>query len=193
MVHNEEGKSLRKKKILLVNRDFQMRYTGAAVVVGIMSTVLTSVVILYPLYKFEILRIVSFLPIPVMAVMLGAVAVNVFCVGLMGIFITHKIAGPMYSMAKYFRRVEQGLWYGKLNLREGDELHYLARAINGMLEGLNGIGVKDYQKICEIQNELALEDRSDSMKLESIKKIVGRLGNDYKERLNITSDSKTGE
>ncbi|MCX6129316.1 MAG: hypothetical protein NTX25_09680, partial [Proteobacteria bacterium] len=58
-----------KQRLILINRDFQFRYTGAAVLVGLLSTTLTCSVILYPLYQFEILRIPRFLPWPILIVM----------------------------------------------------------------------------------------------------------------------------
>jgi hypothetical protein len=93
------------KRIFLVNRDFQLRYTRAAIGVGILSTALTTTIILYPLYTFEILRIPRFLPTPILATMAMACLVNIVFLAIMGIFVTHKIAGPMYSLVRHFRLV----------------------------------------------------------------------------------------
>src|SRR6186997_212279 len=94
------------KRIYLINRDFQMRYTLAAVVVGLLSTILTLIILLVPLYTFEILQIPRFLPLPIFGIMAMAAFVNILSVGLMGVFITHRIAGPMYSLVRSFRRIE---------------------------------------------------------------------------------------
>ena len=51
---------MKRQRIYLINRDFQLRYTGAAVAVGILSTVFTSFIVLFPLYQFEILKIAQF-------------------------------------------------------------------------------------------------------------------------------------
>lgn len=126
----------RRKRIYLVNRDFQFRYTGAAVLVGLTSTALTIFIILYPLYQFEILRIPKFLPLPILGTMFAAALINIILVGLMGVIITHKIAGPMYSMVRQFRRVENGQWYGRMGLRPDDEMKYLVRNFNEMLHGI---------------------------------------------------------
>ncbi len=66
------------KRIYLINRDFQLRYAYAAVFVGLMSTIVTTTVLLYPLYKFEIVRIPQFLPLPIMSAMVAAALINVF-------------------------------------------------------------------------------------------------------------------
>ena len=72
-----------------------MRYTKSAVVIGLVSTFLTSVVILYPLYQFQILRIPKFLPIPILFAMILAAVINIAIIGVMGILMPHRIAGPM--------------------------------------------------------------------------------------------------
>lgn len=142
-----------RKRIYLVNRDFQFRYTGAAVLVGLTSTLLTVITILYPLYQFEILRIPKFLPLPILGTMLAAALVNILLVGLMGVIITHKIAGPMYSMVRQFRRVENGQWYGRMHLRPDDEMKYLVRNFNEMLGGIQNLGQSDLDLINQVVSE----------------------------------------
>jgi len=125
------------KKLYLVNRDFQLRYASAAALVGLLSTALTTTLILVPLYQFEILRIPRFLPWPVLVMMLAAAVVNVTLVGLMAIHVTHRLAGPMFSLVRQIRRIEEGQWFGALKLRDGDELRYIARNFNEMLSAIH--------------------------------------------------------
>ena len=126
----------RVKRIVLVNRDFQLRYTRSAVLVGLLSTLLSAFLILYPLYRFEILRIPRFLPWPVMALMGAAAIINIGIVAIMGIFLTHRVAGPVFSLIRQFRKVEQGSFQAELRLREGDDLKYVARNFNEMVVAL---------------------------------------------------------
>ncbi len=130
-----QGKRAR-QKTYIVNRDFQFRYTLAAAVVGLVSTFLTAVVILYPLYVFEILRIPRFLPLPFMLAMGLAAILNISLIILMGIVVTHRIAGPMFSLVRGFRRVQQGIYSLPIYVRSGDEMRYVIRNFNEMLEGL---------------------------------------------------------
>lgn len=125
-----------RKKTYIVNRDFQFRYTLAAAVVGLVSTILTAVVILYPLYIFEILRIPRFLPTPFLLAMCLAAILNIGLIVMMGIILTHRIAGPMFSLVRSFRRVEQGLYSVPMRVRTDDEMRYVVRNFNEMLEGL---------------------------------------------------------
>lgn len=136
-------KSPKRKRIFLVNRDFQLRYTMAAIIVGILSTALSVFLILYPLYAFEILRIPRFLPIPVLIMMAGAAVINIGVVAIMGIYMTHKVAGPMFSLVRHFRYIEQGQFAGEMRLREGDDLRYVVRNFNEMLGSLRRMTEQD--------------------------------------------------
>lgn len=169
-----------RKRIYLVNRDFQFRYTGAAVLVGLTTTFLTIFTLLYPLYQFEILRIPKFLPLPILSTMLAAAVINILLVGLMGVIITHKIAGPMYSMVRQFRRVENGQWFGHMHLRPDDEMKYLVRNFNEMLGGIQNLGQADLDLINQVVSELdkmGVQDESPlrAKSLELQARLKGRL------------------
>ena len=148
-----------KQRLILINRDFQFRYTGAAVLVGLLSTALTTTVILYPLYQFEILRIPRFLPWPVLGVMLMAAVLNIFLVAFMGILITHRLAGPMYSLVRQFRRIEEGRWYGQMKIRDGDDMRYVVRNFNAMLDAINKQTHMDFEKLRHVR-ELLVSDKA---------------------------------
>lgn len=138
------------KRIYLINRDFQLRYAFAGAIVGIISTLLTLILILVPLYQFEILRIPAFLPLPMLTAIGFAALANVILIGFLGIFITHRIAGPMYSLVRHLRKVELGCWAGHMRIRDNDDLRYLVRNFNQMVDGLVAIGRQDLASLNEI-------------------------------------------
>ena len=177
-----------KQRLVLINRDFQLRYTGAAVLVGLLSTIMTTSLILYPLYQFKILRIAVFLPWPIILVMLLAAVLNVMLVGFMGILLTHKIAGPMYSLVRHFRRVEDGRWFGEMKVRDGDDLRYVVRNFNAMLDSINKASHHDLNKLHEVRSVLVSEGEDDAEKINSalveLKTLEGRL------RLRLHADGK---
>lgn len=133
------------QRIFLVDRAFQLKYTWAAVGMGVVSTTLTALVILYPLYTFGILRIPRFLPWPILGGMLVAVLINVLSIAFMGVMITHRIAGPVFGMIRQMRRVTMGRWIGEMKSRENDELQPLVRNLNEMVATLNGVAVRDHE------------------------------------------------
>lgn len=135
------------KRIYLVNRDFQFRYTRMGVLAGIVSTAITTLVILYPLFVFKILVIPQFLPPPILAGMFAAAIVNVGIIVLFGILITHRIAGPMFSMVRHLRRMAVGQWRTNMRIRPGDDLHLLVRNMNDLSDALVQCATKDLELI----------------------------------------------
>jgi hypothetical protein len=179
-----EQKTFKQKhRIILINRDFQFRYTGAAVLVGLVSTLLTSGLILYPLYQFEILRIPRFLPLPILLVMMLAAAFNVGLIAFMGVLITHRIAGPMYSLVRQFRRVEEGRWYGQMKIREGDDMKYVVRNFNAMLEAVHHQGLRDLEELRSVQELLATPELSDAEKVSQSRLALKSLDDKLRDRL----------
>lgn len=57
-------------------------------------------------------------------------------VALVSLFLSHKVAGPLYRIERFLRLVAAGDLSTKLQLRKGDELQDLAGAINEMTDDL---------------------------------------------------------
>ncbi len=179
------------KRIYLVNRDFQLRYAKSAMVVGFVSTVLTTILILWPLYAFEILRIPRFLPAPILVLMCVPIVINIFFIAFMGILLTHKIAGPMYSLIRYMRQVERGNYAAVARLREGDELKYVIRNFNCMVESLVISANEDLDMVKKLTFLLqALKARHDEKGLEEALSMIETLEAKYCRKLANTSNPK---
>ena len=160
-------------------------------VVGLLSTALTTSLILFPLYQFEILRIPKFLPIPVLAVMGFAAILNVLLVGLMGIFLTHKVAGPMYSLVRHFRSIEEeGVWAGNMRLREGDDLRYVVRNFNGMMDAIGQSVKNDLEVLEDLRKSIEDSDLSSEEKLEKTNSAINELEADLRYRIGKGQDSR---
>jgi hypothetical protein len=177
-----------KQRLILINRDFQFRYTGAAVLVGLLSTALTTSVILYPLYQFEILRIPRFLPVPVLGVMAMAALLNVLLVGFMGILITHRLAGPMYSLVRQFRRVEEGRWYGQMKIRDGDDMRYVVRNFNAMLDAINKQTHMDFEKLRHVRELLVSDEMNENERIAKALLELKSLDEKMRERLHAENE-----
>jgi len=177
-----------KQRLILINRDFQLRYTGAAVLVGLLSTALTTSVILFPLFQFEILRIPRFLPMPVLGVMGMAAILNILLVGFMGILITHRLAGPMYSLVRQFRRVEEGRWYGQMKIRDGDDMRYVVRNFNAMLDAINKQTHMDFDKLRHVRELLVSDKGSESERIANALLELKSIDEKMRERLHAESE-----
>ena len=67
----------------------------------------------------------------------GGLSLLVVLIGLLGIFITHKIAGPVFKMKQLLKQVAQGkLNFPRRGLRKGDELQHFFDAFLKMADDL---------------------------------------------------------
>ena len=175
-----------RKTMILINRDFQFRYAGAAVIVGVISTIISSLVILYPLYVFEILRIPKFLPAPILLSMLFAAFINIAMVALIGVYVTHAIAGPMYAIVREFRKVEQGDWTSKMKQRKNDDLRYLVRNYNAMMDALRNQGNYEYEELIKLR---ALIEKSSCDEKSELLEVVSMMEDRWCDRLEVSRES----
>ncbi len=154
------------KKILVVNKDFQYKYTWNVVLIGILTTVLSVAIILIPLYIFGILRIPRFLPTPILLTMGFAAIINIVVVILLTVASTHKIAGPVFALNRALRNIELGKWNKPLKLRDSDEMKYLATNFNTMVEALVTTTRQDIECLDVIIRKLeaSVEELSDDQK-----------------------------
>jgi len=73
--------------------------------------------------------------------------VFVFAIAILSIFVSHKIAGPVYRLEETTRVIASGDLTCKIHLRHGDELQDLQEAFNKMSESLCRMVAKDREVI----------------------------------------------
>ena len=140
------------KRILLVNRDFQLRYAGAGLLAGLVSTAITACLIIYPLFEFKIVTIGLFLPWPIIMAISGAIVINCLLQISFGIALTHRIAGPIFNLIRYLRMIGRGHWNVKMRQRKNDELAIVVRNLNEMSEQLTKAAGQDLEEIGTIKS-----------------------------------------
>jgi len=98
--------------------------------------------------------------------------------GALSIFITHKIAGPLYRLKKTISEIINGNLDIKVNLRKGDDLKDLAEHVNMLAEELrtfvNTVKV-DYNLLSEYILELEHEIDAKMITEESGRKIIKKV------------------
>lgn len=154
-----------KKRIYLINRDFQLRYTRSAVLVGLATTVLTIALVLWPLFYMQILRFPDFLPAPFIGAIVFAAFCNFAIIAWLGIFMTHRIAGPMFSLVRHMRQVTAGSLFNDLRLRDSDDLKYLARNYNEMVDHLIATARSDVAQLQAIRAKIELGSTAEALDL----------------------------
>lgn len=69
----------------------------------------------------------------------GGLTLMVVLIGLLGIYVTHKIAGPVYKMKRLLGQVGQGSLRVEARLRKGDELRDFFEAFTKMVASLRAL------------------------------------------------------
>lgn len=135
------------QRIYLINRDFQMRYARLGVLVAIGSTVLTLFLVLYPLFELRLLRFPNFLPNPFLFGIGFAAVLNLALIAVFTVLMTHKVAGPMFSLVRHMRDVQAGHYSGEMRARAGDDMKFVVRHFNEMVEALRLQTAQDQDKL----------------------------------------------
>ncbi len=156
--------SVYKRSIFLINPKFQIRF----------SLVVCSLVwissLIYPFTIIELFNTFSRMNPQAaeglkvarteLLIFLGAYQLlYVGIVFVLCIFLTHKIAGPMYKLTNYLRGITEGGNPGMITFRDGDHFPEVAQEVNNALDRLADTREDDYAYITEITsyvNNLAL-------------------------------------
>lgn len=75
-------------------------------------------------------------------------------VGLAGIVVTHKVAGPIFKMKRQIQDVEQGSWKRPAKLRKGDELEDFFSTFDRMVQSLRKRRNRELELLDEAMTEL---------------------------------------
>lgn len=70
------------------------------------------------------------------------------------IFMTHRVAGPMYKLQKYLSGIRDGQFGGKLFFRKGDYFHEVADDINDTFETIQENYKNDFVYLSEVNTYL---------------------------------------
>jgi nitrogen fixation/metabolism regulation signal transduction histidine kinase len=99
--------------------------------------------------------------------LVGGLALMVILIGLLGIYFTHKVAGPVYKMTRLLKQVGEGNLLIDSRLRKGDELKEFFDTFTHMVGGLREIEKRQLELI-----ETALTGLEGGSKDEAIAALV---------------------
>lgn len=77
--------------------------------------------------------------------LVGGLALMVIAIGLLGIYFTHKVAGPIYKMKLLLKQVGDGKLTFRGGLRKGDELQDFFESFASMVEQLKSRQAKEIE------------------------------------------------
>jgi hypothetical protein len=141
-----EGKGY-KRKVLLINPNFQLRFM--AFMVGVSLVAISIFYFANHFFFNEFVQQGKDLGLPAdhsffefigeqrarMTVIFAVTAlIEFFFISLAGLFISHRIAGPLYRLHKYLSDIASGKDVGKVSFRKKDFFPELADATNKALK-----------------------------------------------------------
>jgi hypothetical protein len=83
----------------------------------------------------------------VLGSLVGGLVLMVVLIGLLGIYFTHKVAGPVYKMKRLLRQVGRGNLRVEARLRKGDELQDFFDTFTQMVSGLRDLEKKQLDEL----------------------------------------------
>jgi nitrogen fixation/metabolism regulation signal transduction histidine kinase len=101
--------------------------------------------------------------------LVGGLALMVVLIGLLGIYFTHKVAGPIYKMKGLLAKVGKGSLKVDARLRKGDELQDFFDAFTSMVANLRSFEKK---QLDDVEKAMAAVERGEK---EEAKAALGRV------------------
>ena len=134
-----------KRKQYLVAKKFQLKYVGLILLLMFLTAAMCSYVVYYTamILMGEKLanvypqgRLISIVKSVNFRILLSVIFITPF-VAVIGIFLSHRIAGPIFRMEKFLYDMASGNLASRITLRQNDELTTLANGINNLAESMS--------------------------------------------------------
>lgn len=154
-----------RRRIYFINKKFQTKFilrfclfvifTSAVMgsLVYILSTQTTTT-------SFENLRLIVkrtsdfILPTLILSSLIASILVGGACIVII-LFVSHRIAGPLYRLEKTLNEIGKGNLSVDISLRKTDEIKALAASLNNMLRKLRDPISSSQEKISELENDVS--------------------------------------
>lgn len=160
----------RRRRRLLVDKPFQYRMIGLLLAIWAANSIFFSI-ILYYFYEGHIQRFYNLVPREGMTPLLSApvlfgVAIGfillfgLVMVGIIGMYMSNQIAGPLYRVKLSLNRVSEGDFNFEIRFRDRDFLRDLPGYFNNMLRGLKEQGTTDIEALRSIESQLEQHDKA---------------------------------
>lgn len=107
-----------------------------------------------------------------------AIGAVIILFGALSIFVSHRIAGPLYRLKKSLSLITQGNLNVKVKLRKGDDLNDLAEHVNILVEELRTVVTTvrvDYDLLSDYILEIEREIKANVLTEESGRKIIKKV------------------
>ncbi len=163
---SEQNKRPYKRRIVYIHKEFQRRFILKFCIIALGAMVLASLLLYFlskdsltATYRYHHLALQETAEVllrPLILTNLIVLLILLIATVLVTLYVSHKIAGPLYSLRKNLESIGEGNLNLKIQFRKGDQLKDLASQINQMTKNLN-------ERVQKIQNQTKeLKDKAKS-------------------------------
>lgn len=154
-----------------VSGRFQGKYVGIILLLTFLTAILCSYVVYYTSMISFGEKLASIYPQGRLVSAVNTINIRIMItvllitplVALMGIYLSHKIAGPIIRMERYINDMASGNLSSKLILRKGDELLTLADGINRLAESMKTTIINEKAGLDRLEMDVSnLKDMANS-------------------------------
>jgi methyl-accepting chemotaxis protein len=181
-----------KRTHYIVSAKFQLRYVGLILMLMFITAIICSYAIYYTVMINLGEKLANVYPQGRLVAIIDTVNFRILMsmalmspiVGFIGIYLSHKIAGPIYRMERFLTDMSTGNLAQKLVLRKGDELVSVADKINLLRESLSATVGSQKANLQRIITELEyLKKMVDSRSgdISSLDNNIDRLSNEIRD------------
>ena len=133
-----------------IKPSFQLRYIGAIIVIISIITIISASTTYYSAMSLLGTKLAYVYPQGRLSILLKEVNTTMIyrillllpLMVLIAVFLSHRIAGPIYRIEKTLEEIGKGNFDIRIHLRKHDELKEIANAINKMVGNLNKLKIK---------------------------------------------------
>lgn len=179
----EKDKRYHVRRQYLISRKFQLKYVFLIVAFMFLIAWLAGYTVYYTAFTLMGEKLANVYPQGRLTVifktvnmaLLMRILLLVPVVALISIFLSHRIAGPVFRIERYLGKVAKGDFSSIIRLRKRDELKNLAAAINKMTVGLGAIAQENQEigaKLSSTLDKLNSELKQPSLDNEKVNTLV---------------------
>lgn len=151
-----------KRKQYWVSTRFQGKYVGLILALTFLTAAICSYVVYYTSMVAFGEKLASVYPQGRLVAAVNTINIRIFItvlvlapvVAFIGIYFSHKIAGPIFRMERFMQDMAAGNLFSKLILRKGDELMKLSDGINRLSESMKTTILNERAAIGSLEAEL---------------------------------------
>jgi methyl-accepting chemotaxis protein len=161
-----QGKAAQKVKRVkyLISARFQLKYIGLAFLFMFITAAICSYTVYYTGTMIFVEKLSQVYPqgrlVALLASINRSILLNVLLImpliALIGLYLSHRIAGPIYRVERYLSEMAEGKLTSRISFRKGDEFTSLADKINGLTDSLRATISNQRTSLGKILTELDL-------------------------------------